>query len=127
MNTGINAMFIAIMLTIVMYVTLDMQKTDKLLNDLVEYPSVASQNSLMNLMPKIEGFENTSKEKILEEWLVSFIENNNVPAREIQLDFAIINEEPQVVLVKVKGYDDYILLGGELTTENTIGTLIEER
>lgn len=106
---------------------LDIYINEYMNTDIFENNRKASQNALIEEMEQINQYEKIDQAKILENWLANWINSINLPFNEIKLQFALVNTEPQVIMVKVKGYDYYAMIDDVALVDYICNTLVVER
>lgn len=98
----------------------------KIENDSFDLIRNSNQNTFIEMKHDIDSNKSISEPQLYEKWITSFIENTNLNLEKYELEFQIVNNEPEVILVKVNGYSDSIYLSEPIISEVVSGVLVED-
>jgi len=119
MESAINSLFVIILVFFLAFIIVDIEKAEMVKQHVYLSAKAASQNSLLELKN-----EKIDSEEMLESWIRNFSVNNLVSLEDIELEFYIVNTDPECYLVKVKGYNNSAFISTQIYTEYITGTMI---
>lgn len=126
MDLGLKLFTIIISLFLFTVIGLDFMKASDFNNESFDLIRNSQQNTFIELENEIETNEEISEIQLYEKWLTSFIENISLNFHQYELGFEIVNTDPEVILVRIRGYDDSIYITEQITSELISGILIED-
>ncbi len=126
MDVGIKLYFMMIISTIFVLITFDFSKQSIILDDQVITLDVTNLNTINELVLDKEFNQSSlSRKELIDLWLTNFITNNDINI-DITLKFNVIETEPEILLVTIEGYYDFLMIKGRGTILYQSGVLVEK-
>lgn len=104
MSQPLKAMLFFMLVAIFSFLLFDINKNLTIKQDAYETLRASNQNSLLDLNENYSKFKQLNTPAMLEQWLVNFINNNNIKWQDVELEFIQIETDPPLYLVGIQGY-----------------------
>lgn len=106
MSQSLKAMLFFILIFMFTFLLFDVNKNLGLKQDAYETIRASNQNALLDLEDKYNDYEELNTPAMLEQWLVNFINNNNIKWEDIEIEFIQLETDPPLYLVGIEGYKE---------------------
>lgn len=128
MDLSIKLYFLLILGSIFLYLQIDFTRQSIILDEQVISQDMSNLSS-MNELLELNTFNSSqlTQAELIEKWLANFIISNNSSIDSIEIIFEVVETEPQILLVTVNGFNDYLLIKGRNKISYQSGVLVEEK
>lgn len=125
MEISIRLFFVVIFTFWFTFLMVDFNHNISMKHDSYESVRASNQDSLLDLQKHYDEYEELNTAVMLEEWLVNFVDNNNLSWDEIEIGFVQIETDPPLYLVNIEGYlDSYAIVNKDAFVSFYSGTTI---
>jgi len=116
MDLPLKVFAIFIFLTMLIFVQGNIYIRSNTKEEIFNNSRQANYDAVDSTLEKINNYELVTQHELLENWLMTFIENNDLSVEDVVLKFGILSTDPQVIVVAVTGTDKFIILNGDVSS-----------
>ena len=107
MDLAISALIILVLIFTVTFTMLDVSRNMTIQQDIFTSLRSANQNALLDIKEDYESRDEITEARMIQEWLVNFLDNNNLNYRDVTLKFTYLSTDPPTYTVEVEGYSEH--------------------
>lgn len=101
MDQPIWALVLVTIVFTLLFSIMDIGNTSTIKQDTFENVRAANQNALLNIQEDYNDLKELGNATLLEEWIISYCNNNDVNYEDIEINFVQIKNDPPTFLVSV--------------------------
>ena len=107
MDLAISALIILVLIFTSTFTMLDVSRNMTIQQDIFTSLRSANQNALLDIKDDYESRDEITEARMIQEWLVNFLDNNNLNYRDVTLKFTYLSTDPPTYTVEVEGYSEH--------------------
>ena len=101
MDLAISALIILVLIFTSTFTMLDVSRNMTIQQDIFTSLRSANQNALLDIKDDYESRDEITEARMIQEWLVNFLDNNNLNYRDVTLKFTYLSTDPPTYTVEV--------------------------
>jgi len=114
MSLAIAGLVIVIFIFSLTFAAFDISQSAAMRHDVYESVRIANQNALLDVQEEYNTHQELTQARLIEEWIVNFLNNTGIEYSEVKLKFSYLSTEPPIFTVEIEGHAEagYVMFNG---------------